>query len=149
VFLSSNYVKSVLPHPRWWGKQGRETQQEHRQRVAETIKIVFLNIRGCLIFFLHVLYVSASSLLKDRDTNAQGGTEKGDQESGEAPFTREGKPDLSCKIWGIHGSEDSLIPKYLQQTVIWCHNAGEYCIRLITSSGSFRIDTQRNLQTSY
>jgi len=64
----------VLPHPRWWGKQGRKTQQERRQRVAETIKIVFLNIRGCLIFFFHVLNDSASFLLKDRDTNAKGGT---------------------------------------------------------------------------
>ena len=136
------------PHPRWWGKRGRKSQQELRQRVAETIKIVFLNIRGCLIFFSSPTYVSASSLLKDCDTNVQGGTDKGDQESGETPFTREGKPDLSCNIWGIRGSDDSLIPKYLQETVIRCHNAGEYRTRLIISSDSLRIERQGNLQTS-
>lgn len=53
------------------GNKGRKTSQVYRQRVVKTIKIIFLNIRGRLIFFPPCAIVSVSSPPQDEDSHSE------------------------------------------------------------------------------
>jgi hypothetical protein len=62
---------------------------------VKTIKIIFLNIRGRLIFFPHVVKYQSLPLSKMKTVKLSEGGKKGDHPLGEATPTGEEKRDLS------------------------------------------------------